>query len=503
MIIIDRQKSIYEQIYSQIKDQILMGKLKKGDKLLPTRLMAKEYGISRNTVVSAYEQLQVEGYVNSVIGSGFYVESIDIPYNIDSNSYTESIEKEEIAAPKYDFRYGNLEYNCYQNRKWRICINEAIDMLANENNVNYIAPEGLIDLRKELARFLMKFRGVKCNFEQIVITNGHQAAIDIIATLFNNKEWQFAIEEPGYDGCRVVFERRGFAPFPVTAENDGISINGLAALKKALVYVTPSHQFPNGSILPIGKRFELIDWARKSESYVIEDDYDSELRYNSKPIQSLQSLDESDRVIYIGTFSKSLSPDLRIAYIVFPNTILNQFREAYKVSNSGVPTLIQKALVNYMSSGEYENNIRTVRTFYKKKHDYIISALKRDGVTLRGTDAGLHMIMNIDSLVGREKIIEEMRRHNIGVYSTKRYWINQDNCPDNQVLIGFSAIPTDMLEKAMYEMNKAIDAILESGADNGQKCIDNPPQNRNLHPQNIRISGSDRAAHKGTQKASR
>ena len=461
VITIDHKKRIYEQIYIQIKNQILNGELKKGDKLPPTRFMAKEYGISRNSVVSAYEQLRVEGYINSVIGSGFFVESIDVPLKIKTDSNIKISSNEEIWIPKYNFKYGNLEYNCYQNRKWRKCITDAIDMLAYNTSVNYLNPEGLIDLRKELADFLLKSRGVKCDFKQIIITSGHQAAIDIIASIFDTKEWVFTIEEPGYNGCRVVFERHGFVPQPITLERDGISIKELDGMKKNLIYVTPSHQFPLGSILPVGKRMELINWAGKTESYIIEDDYDSELRYNSRPIQALQSLDENDRVIYVGTFSKALSPDLRIAYLILPDDLLLKYKDIYGVSNSGVSTLLQKALANYIKSGEYEKNLRIVSNFYKKKHDYIMSKLKRDGIELLGTEAGLHFVMNIRTKLKQEEIIEKMRKQDIGVYSTMRYWINRERCPDNQVLVGFSSIPMDMLEKAMEEMNKVLDKIIE------------------------------------------
>jgi GntR family transcriptional regulator/MocR family aminotransferase len=203
----------------------------------------------------------------------------------------------------------------------------------------------------------------------------------------------------------------------------------------------------------------IIDWAKRTDSYIIEDDYDSELRYNSHPIQSLQSLDGGNRVIYLGTFSKSLSPDLRIAYLVLPEKLLSTYNEKYKVSNSNVPTLIQEALAEYIESGEYENGLRAIRTFYKRKHDYILEHLKRDDIELLGTEAGLHFLMNINTNLNRTQIMQIMEKYGIGIYSTERYWILHEKCAENQILVGFSSIPSIDLEKAMISFNNALDEI--------------------------------------------
>ena len=206
MLVIDHNKKIYEQLYEQIKKQILSGELKPGTRLQATRGLAQEYGISRNSVVAAYEQLLVEGYVRTVIGSGYYVEKIEIPYQPDKkpNSNTFETSKKNVE-PKYNFRYGNLEYNCYQNRKWRKCLMNSMNTLSMNSSINYLLSNGSECLRRNVADFLLSSRAVKCNPEQIVITNGHQAAIDIICTLFDDMKYDFAIEDPGYDGCRVVF----------------------------------------------------------------------------------------------------------------------------------------------------------------------------------------------------------------------------------------------------------------------------------------------------------
>ena len=176
-------------------------------------------------------------------------------------------------------------------------------------------------------------------------------------------------------------------------------------------------------------------------------------------MQSLQSLDGGRRVIYLGTFSKSLSPDLRVAYLVLPKELMSKYHDIYLISNSVVPSLIQKALYNYLRSGEYENNVRSIRTFYKKKHDTILSLLDMKNITLSGTDAGLHFIMTIDTTLPQKEIIQKMLKQDIGVYPTERYWIRKQDCPSNQILIGFSSIPCDIITAAMQKMNRIINEI--------------------------------------------
>jgi GntR family transcriptional regulator/MocR family aminotransferase len=372
MITINRnsESPIYKQIYDQLKNDILNNTLKSGTRLPATRTLSAEYKISRNSVVAAYEQLSIEGYIKSIVGSGYYVEELNY-YNFHNENNFSIPSHNQVSntvdEPKYNFRYGNLEFNCYQDSNWRKCITSTIDYLSMNESINYLPPEGLLCLRETLSEFLNRTRGVKCIPEQIIVTAGHQAALDIISNLFNSNSYSFAIEEPGYDGCREVFIRNGFTPIAIPIIEDGINIDSAKKLKKSLLYITPSHQFPTGSILPISKRLGLLEYAAKNDNYIIEDDYDSELRYNSMPIPSLQSLDINDRTIYLGTFSKSLSPDLRVAYIVLPFRLIDTYKKIYKVSNSNVPTLLQRALFEYIKSGGYERFINTIRTHYKQK----------------------------------------------------------------------------------------------------------------------------------------
>lgn len=270
------------------------------------------------------------------------------------------------------------------------------------------------------------------------------------------------MEEPGYDGTRIVMQQYGFSPIPIPLEHDGISVAETGRLSHVLLYITPSHQFPMGSVLPIAKRLELLQWAAKSGSYILEDDYDSELRYHSLPIPSLQSIDNNERTIYMGTFSKSLSPDLRIAYLVLPRPLLGIYRTVFSHANCSVSSLLQYALAQFFHSGEYQRHINAMRTHYQKKHDYILNYFKEnlsDQAVLSGSDAGLHFILTLQTGFGSATLIEEFIRNRIKVYPLSPFWNDQSNCLPNQFLLGYGSIPLTELPLAMSAIRAGIEQI--------------------------------------------
>lgn len=257
---------LYQQLYEQLRQQITEGLFPKGGKLPPTRELATEYHLSRNTVIQAYQQLEIEGYIRGTIGSGYYVEDLSpFPYSYCRTQPEESlfpkVEKSEIL---YDFYYGNLDYNCYQSKAWRRCLLDACDWTAAQKTVVYSKLEGLPALRHELANYLYFSRGVRCLADQIILTGGHQHSLAVLAGLFSCENWKFAMEDPGYNGTRIVMRQYGFSPVPIPVESDGISIAEAKRLSHALLYITPSHQFPMGSVLPIAKDWNCFNGQRKA-----------------------------------------------------------------------------------------------------------------------------------------------------------------------------------------------------------------------------------------------
>lgn len=453
---------LYQQLYEQLRQQIMEGIFPMGRKLPPTRELAAEYHLSRNTVIQAYQQLAVEGYVRSAAGSGYYVEDLSLFhgfYRSEQPKGTPHVPAEKSDG-LFDFHYGNLDYNCYQSKAWRRCLLDAYDRMAFQNTVSYCDPQGLPELRQELANYLHFSRGVRCCADQVILTSGHQYSLSLLARLFSGGNWKFAMEEPGYNGTRIVMQQYGFSPIPIPLEQDGISVAETEHLSHTLLYITPSHQFPMGSVLPITKRLALLQWAAKSDSYILEDDYDSELRYHSLPVPSLQSIDGNGRAIYMGTFSKSLSPDLRIAYIVLPEQLLERYRTSFPHSNCGVPSLLQYALMQFLHSGEYQKHINAMRTHYQKKHDYILNFFKEnltEQASLSGSDAGLHFILTLQKDFGGNNTIKEFAENKVKIYPVSPFWANQSDCPVNQFLLGYGSIPLMELPLAMAGIRTTID----------------------------------------------
>ena len=455
---------LYQQLYEQLRQQIMEGILPRGGKLPPTRELAAEYHLSRNTVIGAYQQLEIEGYVRSIVGSGYYVEDLHLFQGFCHSEQTEGMPRKQVKKSDnlFDFYYGNLDYNCYRSKAWRRCLLDAYDWMATQNTVSYCDPQGLPELREKLASYLHFSRGVRCCADQIILTNGHQHSLSLLARLFTNGSWKFAMEEPGYDGTRIVMQQYGFSPVPIPVESDGISVAEAKRLSHTLLYITPSHQFPMGSVLPIAKRLELLQWAAKSGSYILEDDYDSELRYHSLPIPSLQSIDNNERTIYMGTFSKSLSPDLRIAYLVLPRPLLEIYHSIFSHANCPASSLLQYALAQFFRSGEYQKHINAMRTHYQKKHDYILNYFKEnlsERATLSGADAGLHYIMTLHNGFRDAASIEEFEKNKIRIYSLSPFWTHQSNCSANQFLLGYSSIPLVELPLAMSAIRAVIEQI--------------------------------------------
>ncbi len=468
MISIDKtsDKSLYEQLYEQMKSEILNEHYAAGEKLPATRQLAAEHKLSRNTVVSAYNQLELEGYIRSVTGSGYYVENISAFSPDKKSRQSHNIQRSSRQSGKtfdYTFSYGNLDYNCYHSRAWRKCLTNAWDMISMADTASYQMSQGSYTLRSLITEYLYMSRGVNCTPEQIILTSGHQRSIDIITHIFSSSDYSFAMEDPGYNGTWEIVSQSPFRIIPIPLEDDGVSIEHIQRLRDTLLYVTPSHQFPMGSILPISKRLELIEWAVQSGSYIIEDDYDSELRYQSRPIPSLQSIDNSGRTIYLGTFSKSMSPDLRISYMVLPENLMKDYSSRYSHTNCTVPTVLQLALIEFIQSGNYQRHIGAMKNHYKKKHDYILNYVKQnleDDVIMYGAGAGLHFVAEIkNSYLTQSELISAFEQKGIRIFSTEPFWIRKNLCPENQLLFGFSAIPYEKLPGAMKTFSKIIHSL--------------------------------------------
>lgn len=459
----DTKAPVYEQIYTILRQKILSGSLKFADKLPATRKLAMELSIGRNTVDRAYQQLIAEGYVTSKVGSGFTVNKIPIEFavsdQVDFSAHSLEKAQSQSVSIRYDFAHGAIDNSIFPYKQWRKSINYALNLMESYSYIDYPSRQGELSLRESISKYLQRSRSVRCNASQVIITCGHQHSMEIIANMFEHSSKRFAMEDPGYDGVRIVFQNHNYQITPIPVEKDGISIEPIKFLNTDhLLYLTPSHQFPTGVILPIAKRRKLIHWAFNTNSYLIEDDYDSELRYNTNPIPSLQSLDIHGRTIYTGTFSKSLSPSMRVAYIVLPDSLMDTYRRYYHRYNSQVSALHQIALADFIASGNYERHINRLRIFYRKRQNALLTALREvfgNTAFISGEGAGKHILLTLKSSISQDELIKRAEDIGIRVYSTKEHYLNPIDCPHSQILLGFSIIPTPDLKSILEKLHHA------------------------------------------------
>lgn len=391
---------LYTQLYTVIKENILSGKLPSDTKLPSIRDLASELSISRNTVDSAYLELYSEGYIYTRPRSGYFVSALSPDGVLSSPPRTQRVRDplpETLPPCEFDFHPARLDRHTFPVRLWRKCWLECLRRTSGEM-VEYRDPQGEWGLRRNIQKYLERSRGVICDPEQVVICSGLQNGLDIVAHIKKEPRPVVAVENPGYHLPRSVFRNHSFEICPIPVNSSGIDLDLLEASRSTIAYVTPSHQFPMGCVMPIANRLRLIDWAKSGDRLIIEDDYDSELRYHGNPIPCLQGLHPNGNIVYSGTFSKVLSPALRLSYLILPNSLLPTYHAVFRDYFSSVSILEQRTLAEFIEQGHWDRHIRRMRALYKKKHDALSQAVERNfGVraTVLGQGAGLHVVLQL------------------------------------------------------------------------------------------------------------
>lgn len=462
MIYIDKTIStpLNRQIYNCIVDSILSNHYKPFEKLPATRKLAMELSVSRNTVILAYQQLLSEGYITSLVGSGYMISDIatmNAWMEEKKMHFSPTIQKKPKAMP-YNFTYGNIDNHNFPYSLWKKSLLHALEYMENQPFSKYPNYKGEPMLQTNIASYLHQARGITCDPSQIIITSGHQFSMKMIATLFQVTGKRLAFENPGYDGTRKVFEHFNYTILPIPVEKNGVDTQYLNSIQADLLYLTPSHQFPTGSVLPIKKRLQVIQWAHENNSYIIEDDYDSELRYYTPPIPSMCSLDSLNKTIYAGTFSKTLLASIRVAYLVLPHSLLPLFHQYYANYNSSVSVLIQLALADFISCGNYERHLNRLRTTYKKKQKELLHALYQifgKHITIIGDLAGIHFLILLDTHLSSDELIRRAAELGIEMKGASNYYLAPLSCPKNMLLLGYSCIPSEKYLELFTQLAKA------------------------------------------------
>jgi GntR family transcriptional regulator/MocR family aminotransferase len=440
LITLDGAGPRYAQITRALRSLIQSGGLPFDTRLPPTRELARDLGCSRNIVLLAYEQLVLEGYLVSRQGAGTFVSPAwprsgrdtgpvsakAAPMRVSSRGrqIVDAAEKARAAMTRrpglaIDFMYGLCDPDPRVVARLRAAFNSALRSRA----FRYGPPTGDPELRQQVVDRIRASRGITCTPHQVVVTNGAQQALDICARLLLDPGDRMVVEDPGYASAHAAFTGAGATLVRVPVDSQGLNPEGLPRDGKAVraVYVTPSHQFPTGAVMPAARRYALIDWARRRGAYIIEDDYDGEYRYAGQPVAALAALEPHGRVIYCGTFAKSLFPSLRLAYLVVPPGLAHALVHAKWLSDLGSSALLQHALAQLMATGEYDRHIRRMQKLYRGRRQVLLGALKRHlgaAVEVMGASAGLHVVVWFPKVPpeGVPALVEACAARGVGVY---------------------------------------------------------------------------------------
>lgn len=448
---------LYEQIYNYIKSEIKKGRIECKTKLPSTRSLAEYLQISRSTVDMAYTQLISEGYVESVPYKGYYVSEISLLYDIRSVEEKRYIEKSVKNKNKLiDFSPWGIDLDSFPFNAWRKITK---NLLSSDNKELFASGNstGEPELRNTLSAYLYEARGVRCSPERIIIGAGMEYLLMLLNQLFHEKP-VIAMENPTYMQAYNVFNKNGNKIIPVNMDKSGMKVRELNDSGADIAYVMPSHQFPMGIVMPIKRRLELLEWTNVSEKrYIIEDDYDSEFRYLGKPIPALQGVDNSKKVIYMGTFSKSIAPSIRLGYMVLPEDLYMNFKKEIGFYSQTVSKMDQLIVSEFISKGYFERHLNKMRSNYKAKHDLMVSMLKnwKDFALISGENSGLHILVNINNSMSEKKLISRAKEEGVRVHGISEFFIQKQNYYKGTILLGFANLNEDEIREGIKKLEKA------------------------------------------------
>lgn len=465
--------SLYESLYKCIKNDILQGKLCAGEKLPSKRSFAKNLGISVITVENAYGQLSDEGYIYSMPKRGFYVSDIDMVANPNTSAKTSADanlfdDSASIACSPYfaDFSSNQTDSEIFPFSIW----SKTVRSVLNDNQIQLMINSpcaGILPLRNAIAHYLRDFRGMQVFSHQIIIGAGTEYLYGLLIQLLG-KDLIYGVENPGYHKIGKICKSMGVTYRHVDLDESGVSIHELEEKKIDIIHTSPSHHFPTGLVMPVSRRYELLGWAAKEkERYIIEDDYDSELRLSGKPFPTLQSIDISGKVIYTNTFTKTLASTVRISYMVLPEDLAKRFYSELSFYSCTVSNFEQYTLAQFMENGSFEKHINRLRNYYQNKRDAILKELKSGSsgkyITIQEEEAGVHFLMHIQSDCTEAEIVEKAKAGGVKLDPLSRYYIKntekheqngQENPYENTYVMNYSSVNMENIKKVVQVLSE-------------------------------------------------
>lgn len=474
----ESEVSLQSQIFEQIRIMILEGRLRPGDPLPASRDLSEQLSISRNTSILAYERLAAEGYIESKRSIGTFI-SQNIPESAlytatnSNKSHSKSTRRKKtkpiakgrqlrshpLANPGEkqliaDFWIGRTDAKTFPLKTWAKLIAKRLKGLSHAFT-EYNEPAGLPDLRQTIADRLRPSRSIITEGSQVIIVGGFQDGLNLVCRLLLNPKTSVIIETPTYQGVAYLLESFGAKIVPIQVDGHGLNTSKLPNTKNAIIFVTPSHQYPFGVTMSLERRLELLAWADRTDSYIIEDDYDSDFRFKGAPLAALKGLDQNDRVIYIGTFSKCLGPGLRLGYVIMPDTLLDQAHHMKTLMNNGQPWLEQRVLADFMASGSFDSHIRHIRKVYYARRKTLTSAIERTfgSCDVIGTEAGMHLVWRLpEELPNASEIERRAYKAGVGVYglsSGAAFHFGPNKSINRFLSFGYSSISEEKIDRGV------------------------------------------------------
>lgn len=483
-------KCLYQQIYEYIRDEIRGGKLLAGERLPSTRSLADHLQVARSTVDYAYGQLVAEGYLEAKSQRGYFVSHVEDLLELSAVYGQEQTQPSgqkpagsmasgkpssgrpvtgplvsgfaagrEEAKIRYDFSPHAISLKHFPFSTWKkITRNILVD--ANSEMFARGDSQGDYSLRETIGRYLHSSRGVNCSPEQIIVGAGTDYLFLLLEKILG-RHVPIAMEEPTYERAYQIFRSFAYEILAVPVDQSGMSVKELKKTNARLAYVMPSHQYPTGVVMPIGRRMELLRWAKEGqERYLIEDDYDSEFRYRGKPIPSLQASDQAGRVIYMGTFSKSIAPAIRAGYMVLPESLLKAYRENCGCYASTVSRIDQRILDEFIKDGYFERYLNKMRKIYRERHDHLLGLLSpfSGGFRIFGENAGLHLLLTSKKGVPEKELVKSAEAEGVRIYGMSTACMQgkeADAFFRNTILAGYGGLEMEELEEGVGRLKKA------------------------------------------------
>ena len=464
---------LFRQIYLGLREKILSGAYNSGDRLPSTREAAEQLGVSRTVVLLAYDQLLAEGFATGRAGSGTYVSgSVRMPRTVDSGGAASlRLSRFGLAAGdawprvmfprkgerslRYDFTYGRSDLATFPFEMWRRILLRC-SRQASIGQLDYGPAGGNAALREAICMHLRRSRAVVCDPEQVLVVNGSQQALDLIARVLIERGDRIAIEDPSYQGTKEILRAAGARLAPVVVDGDGLIPARLPANAR-LAFVTPSHQFPTGVILSLARRLELLEWAKRRNAIVVEDDYDGEFRYGGQPLESLQGLDREGRVIYIGTFSRTVFSALRIGYLIAPKKLVPAFAAAKWLCDRHTASLEQSALAEFIAGGVYERYLRRVRRRNSRRRDALLESIAthtEGRVEVTGDGAGAHVVLWPKKRSAEAALIAAAALRGVGVYGISAYFLRPPK--KTGIMLGYARMNEAEIREGIRRFSEVI-----------------------------------------------